>query len=301
MRGQALHDESHPLTDIEDGPHIQAGRLSAARRTRSAAKSHGATACVRPGTLRPPSCGFEQAHAGSPKRVITIRQGRQAVDFAPQQRSCQRINQCTGAQRLSAETARSRCSTAQVKAARKAGHAAGRGRPRSWRSKACSAPGAPREVDACSAPETRRRRRGLVDQRTDRSPIKAAALPNPGRTTPVRGHPGPPRCASQGHGLRQPLDRQGKLWRREAESNRSRRICNPLHNRFAIAPRVKLVHSNKKGKPGLPFLRLVWSGKRGSNSRPQPWQGCALPTELFPHASSRLPGGLVLPAEPCII
>ena len=25
------------------------------------------------------------------------------------------------------------------------------------------------------------------------------------------------------------------------------------------------------------------SGKRDSNSRPQPWQGCALPTELFPH------------------
>ena len=28
---------------------------------------------------------------------------------------------------------------------------------------------------------------------------------------------------------------------------------------------------------------LKWSGKRGSNSRPQPWQGCALPAELFPH------------------
>ena len=27
---------------------------------------------------------------------------------------------------------------------------------------------------------------------------------------------------------------------------------------------------------------LNWSGKRGSNSRPQPWQGCALPAELFP-------------------
>ena len=26
-----------------------------------------------------------------------------------------------------------------------------------------------------------------------------------------------------------------------------------------------------------------WSGKRGSNSRPRPWQGRALPTELFPH------------------
>ena len=30
-------------------------------------------------------------------------------------------------------------------------------------------------------------------------------------------------------------------------------------------------------------LKLNWSGKRVSNSRPQPWQGCALPTELFPH------------------
>jgi hypothetical protein len=27
---------------------------------------------------------------------------------------------------------------------------------------------------------------------------------------------------------------------------------------------------------------LLLSGKRDSNSRPQPWQGCALPTELFP-------------------
>ena len=29
-------------------------------------------------------------------------------------------------------------------------------------------------------------------------------------------------------------------------------------------------------------LRGVWSGKRDSNSRPRPWQGRALPTELFP-------------------
>ena len=28
-----------------------------------------------------------------------------------------------------------------------------------------------------------------------------------------------------------------------------------------------------------------WSGKRGSNSRPRPWQGRALPTELFPHVN----------------
>ena len=42
-----------------------------------------------------------------------------------------------------------------------------------------------------------------------------------------------------------------------------------------------------KTKPrSLPWLcREIWSGKRVSNSRPQPWQGCALPTELFPHGS----------------
>jgi hypothetical protein len=28
---------------------------------------------------------------------------------------------------------------------------------------------------------------------------------------------------------------------------------------------------------------LMWSGKRDSNSWPRPWQGRALPTELFPH------------------
>jgi hypothetical protein len=30
-------------------------------------------------------------------------------------------------------------------------------------------------------------------------------------------------------------------------------------------------------------VAVVWSGKRDSNSRPRPWQGRALPTELFPH------------------
>src|SRR5690348_5630354 len=28
--------------------------------------------------------------------------------------------------------------------------------------------------------------------------------------------------------------------------------------------------------------KTIWSGKRDSNSRPRPWQGRALPTELFP-------------------
>src|SRR5690606_5369943 len=31
----------------------------------------------------------------------------------------------------------------------------------------------------------------------------------------------------------------------------------------------------------VPPPRRLWSEKRDSNSRPQPWQGCALPAELF--------------------
>ena len=34
--------------------------------------------------------------------------------------------------------------------------------------------------------------------------------------------------------------------------------------------------------PYIAVKCFSWSGKRGSDPRPQPWQGCALPTELFP-------------------
>ena len=42
---------------------------------------------------------------------------------------------------------------------------------------------------------------------------------------------------------------------------------------------------NEGKRMGLPS-HGSWSGKRVSNSRPQPWQGCALPTELFPRRNS---------------
>ena len=54
----------------------------------------------------------------------------------------------------------------------------------------------------------------------------------------------------------------------------------------------------KKGKRltyRRPFSPGIWSGKRGSNSRPQPWQGCALPTELFPHSKGALLQRLFVP------
>ena len=38
----------------------------------------------------------------------------------------------------------------------------------------------------------------------------------------------------------------------------------------------------KKKRPRFCEACVIWSGQRGSNPRPQPWQGCALPTEPCP-------------------
>ncbi len=43
------------------------------------------------------------------------------------------------------------------------------------------------------------------------------------------------------------------------------------------------VSQNKKARR---LFHKNWSGRRVSNSRPQPWQGCALPTELLPREAS---------------
>lgn len=40
-------------------------------------------------------------------------------------------------------------------------------------------------------------------------------------------------------------------------------------------------------KPGEAHKGEDWSGKRDSNSRPLPWQGNALPAELFPHMDQK--------------
>ena len=52
----------------------------------------------------------------------------------------------------------------------------------------------------------------------------------------------------------------------------------------ALLPRHDHGFSMKKGSYCFPLKN--WSGKRDSNSRPIPWQGIALPTELFPHSSN---------------
>ena len=58
--------------------------------------------------------------------------------------------------------------------------------------------------------------------------------------------------------------------RRRPESNRCNGFCRPVPK--------PLGHVAKRGATSRPSR----SGRRGSNPRPQPWQGCALPTELLP-------------------
>ena len=59
-------------------------------------------------------------------------------------------------------------------------------------------------------------------------------------------------------------------WRRHPDLNWGSRCCRPMPYHLAIAP--------------------YWSGLRGSNSLPPPWQGGALPDELNPHLV--LPDGI---------
>ena len=66
----------------------------------------------------------------------------------------------------------------------------------------------------------------------------------------------------------------------EPESNRynrnGHRILSPA--RLPIPP---------SGQKSVPLLKEK-SERRDSNSRPQPWQGCALPTELLSHLISQM-------------
>ena len=63
----------------------------------------------------------------------------------------------------------------------------------------------------------------------------------------------------------------------------------PTNKGFADLPLKPLGYSaNKLTEKKSRLLSGSESGKRDSNPRLQPWQGCALPTELFPHLSNKL-------------
>ena len=76
--------------------------------------------------------------------------------------------------------------------------------------------------------------------------------------------------------------RTGIFWRRHPDLNRGSGFCRPMPYHLAMSPYSTSCHWWKKGRLKL-FLSVLWSGWRGSNSLPPPWQGGALPDELHPH------------------
>ena len=96
------------------------------------------------------------------------------------------------------------------------------------------------------------------------------------------------------------------FWRQRPDSNWGWRFCRPLPYHLATLPKVlqgppmkprsSSVWGEEAGTCGCGIFDrpsgrkwnrtgffLHWSGQRGSNSLPPPWQGGALPDELCPH------------------
>ena len=83
------------------------------------------------------------------------------------------------------------------------------------------------------------------------------------------------------NGKRDPHSRRGA-------SDFPRIVANtpgPWKGRIEVAGNESPFSSHISTRKGEPFWFSLFSlsGKRDSDPRPQPWQGCALPTELFQH------------------
>ena len=78
------------------------------------------------------------------------------------------------------------------------------------------------------------------------------------------------------------------LRERDFKSLASTRFAIPaLHGNTKREPKSMVERANRfLSSRHTPTLACcTQSGKRDSNPRPQPWQGCALPTELFPRVA----------------
>ena len=83
-------------------------------------------------------------------------------------------------------------------------------------------------------------------------------------------------------------NRHPARWRRDL--NPCRRLCRPLPRLSATPPYEAC------------GLKKPQSGQPDSNRRPQPWQGCALPTELCPHLPQQRSCGVrkISPVQQCL-
>ena len=71
---------------------------------------------------------------------------------------------------------------------------------------------------------------------------------------------------------------------RSADTVRQRLKYTVVHMQVSMGKMQGMPYFSRFGhKKTTPKGGLIWSGRRGSNSLPPPWQGGALPDELRPH------------------
>ncbi len=137
------------------------------------------------------------------------------------------------------------------------------------------------EVDGCCPPHWET---GRVHQEGLATASSLVSGEHPPRKHPITWTPSARTCGSIRPG--KISERPVPGWDRPSTRGAGRirtaewRFCRPLPYHLATAPM-------KRGRWTVDHRLAPQSGKRDSNPRPQPWQGCALPTELFPHG----PGG----------
>ena len=107
------------------------------------------------------------------------------------------------------------------------------------------------------------------------------------------------------NGARGPVAKRSHGFAKRKRTPRRTPVYNAMEAKPGFEPGVKalqasalpLGHFAVYAKGRLKSARHIqWSGQRGSNPRPQPWQGCALPTEPCPHVVGDTRFELVTPS-----
>ena len=161
-----------------------------------------------------------------------------------------------------------------------------RSRPQEGRPRCrCGAPVRSVPPSSCRAGYRRDRKRGRPPRRCRRDdPTRQA--PRGRAPTPFREPNEDAASAGTGNRTRMGLPPQDFKSRASTDFATPARIWQRPHPALpANAKRERCGRSRLAPASGTRRrIHLLKSGKRDSNPRPQPWQGCALPTELFPRA-----------------
>ena len=119
-------------------------------------------------------------------------------------------------------------------------------------------------------------------KRYERANVRPSVL----QRSACRGKPPPRTGTNAGAGTRTRTPLRARDFKSLASTRFATPACHDYHTNARSEDRGRKRSPGGSSRASLlashPSLLASQSGKRDSNPRPQPWQGCALPTELFP-------------------